>query len=298
MDTKTQLEYFTSITQKLTLTKKLKKIDEFGFCYLGGAEEKIDLLITGLIHGDEVIGLEVINNILSKIASTDFTPDINVAFLLGNLAAYKMNLRFCEYDLNRAFGCEHSDKFEIQRAREIELIIKNSKAVFDIHQTIEPTLHPFFIFPFNIDSIKSAALINLDIPILTFKGKEFSSKGQTLIEFAQLHGCTTISIETGQKGFNTEMASRVENIIFKFIEYLSLNTKLHLPSEVTINQIFQTIHYSEGRELIPGLQSCQPVKRGDVIGKEQSGEWILSPIDGVIFFPKYNETAKSFGVLT
>lgn len=297
MNNQDQLSYFLNLLNTLKENENTVLVDDYGISFNFGKGQDIDLLLIGLIHGDEVIGIEIINNILEKISSGSVNLHINFTILLGNIKAYEKNVRYLEYDMNRCFGYSDSDHYEIKRALQIQNFVKKSKAVFDIHQTIGPSISPFFIFPFNLLSTQIASYLFPKIPILTFSGPAFSKNGKTLIEYAVEQNCLVLSMECGQKGFNSNMASKIEEVILKFIDYLTSGQMLNVSGEYIIHQIDRTLYCSEGDSLVPGLQSCCPVALGEVIGTRANGDLIKSPFDGFIYFPKYGELTVITGVM-
>ena len=102
--------------------QNIYSMDPFGLVFKTESEEKIDLLISGLIHGDEVIGIEIINSLLRRLSSKEISCAINLGFLLGNVEAARQSKRYLEEDLNRSFGLKRIDKIEEKRAREISKI--------------------------------------------------------------------------------------------------------------------------------------------------------------------------------
>lgn len=263
------------------------------YCY-ANSEGELDLLITGLIHGDEVIGIQIINRFLEENNLADMP--IKIGFLLGNIDAYRKNVRYVESDLNRSFASIQVITLEHKRALEIASIVQKAKYIIDIHQTIEPTLRPFFIFPHHEKLIKMANALLPEVPIVTFAENGFSKNGKTMIEYALNVGRLGMAIECGQKGFNDEISLKMQNVLSDLIDKLSSNIDLST-TDIFVNQILQTIDYHDGDELIPGLQSHQVVKKDEVIGKKADGENILSPVDGYIYFPKYGELAKQTRIL-
>lgn len=271
----------------LTKNNQFYKLDEYCFAT---SNHKLDLLISALIHGDEVIGIQVINNFLRSNRLNNV--NIEIGFLLGNLNAYFKNLRYIESDLNRSFSITNPTTLEEKRAKEISEIVKKSKFIIDIHQTIEPTLSPFFIFPHHEKLIQMANFLLPDLPIVTFAAEGFSKNGKTMIEYALENHSFGLAIECGQKGFNAEMSTMMQDILQKLISKLS--TKFEYQSkEVTVFQITQTIDYFDGDELLKGLNSHQKVLAGDILGKRVNGDPIISPVNGYIYFPKYGDLAKS-----
>lgn len=81
-------------------------------------------------HGDERIGLKVARAI-KKI-------DIKIGRLTVNIAnprAFKLNKRFIDEDLNRAFPGKKNGNYEEQRAYKLLPLIKSADIVIDIHST-------------------------------------------------------------------------------------------------------------------------------------------------------------------
>ncbi len=94
------------------------------------------VVISGGVHGNELIGIYVV-----KKMQHDFfeTKNISVDFLLANPKAIKLNRRYIDYDLNRAFGKEaltqDSHLYEFERAKVIEQRLKNCDFLIDLHTT-------------------------------------------------------------------------------------------------------------------------------------------------------------------
>lgn len=85
------------------------------------------ILITGGIHGDEPIGIEV---------AKFFEKGRNsILGLVCNPKALRENKRFIETDLNRSFGVNKPISLEENRARKISEIVKNFDLIIDLHNT-------------------------------------------------------------------------------------------------------------------------------------------------------------------
>mgnify|MGYP001007806190 FL=1 len=143
-------------------------IDEYGFTICGNHQsERIDLLITGLVHGNEVIGIEVINRVLKRVVKNN-EININLGFLLCNIEAAQKNTRFVESDLNRSFSTKEIVTLEQRRASEIAKIVDQTDFIFDLHQTVEPSLTPFFVMEHRHELIQIANQLLPQFPIVTF----------------------------------------------------------------------------------------------------------------------------------
>ncbi len=107
-----------------------------------------ELIISTIIHGDEIGTLGGINTLIKKVLLGSIEVKRNILFVLGNLEARKRLERFLEYDLNRLFSNskEILDKakgsLEYKRVKEILESVKdfelNGLIHFDLHQTPFP----------------------------------------------------------------------------------------------------------------------------------------------------------------
>ena len=107
-------------------------------------DDEVDLYISAIIHGNEVIGLYLINEILECIYNKKFKLKINLLISLGNINAFLLQKRFVIKDMNRLFMTSKKSKNELKipeehRAWDLEHMIlslpKPPRAIFDIHQT-------------------------------------------------------------------------------------------------------------------------------------------------------------------
>lgn len=94
------------------------------------------VVITGGTHGNEWTGIQVIQH-YQEYFKQKF-PTLQLEFILANPEAYKINRRFIDEDLNRAFQFlnENKSSYEHTRAQEIKSIITKSPCfVLDLHTT-------------------------------------------------------------------------------------------------------------------------------------------------------------------
>lgn len=94
------------------------------------------VLIFGGTHGNEWTGIYAIQKYAETFKAK--YPSLKMDFILANPEAFKVNKRFTEEDLNRAFQYldEKRTTYEHNRAREIrDLINKEDTFVIDLHTT-------------------------------------------------------------------------------------------------------------------------------------------------------------------
>lgn len=94
------------------------------------------ILIVGGTHGNEWTGVTIVTR-YQEYFKKKF-PNLKLEFILANPEAHKLNKRFKDEDLNRAFQYlnENRPSYENQRAREIRQLIQQEEClVIDLHTT-------------------------------------------------------------------------------------------------------------------------------------------------------------------
>lgn len=95
------------------------------------------VLVFGGTHGNEWTGITVVNQYADHFKKK--FPELDLEFVFANPEAHKLNKRFKDEDLNRAFqflGESRPDSYEHRRARELrEMILKEECFVIDLHTT-------------------------------------------------------------------------------------------------------------------------------------------------------------------
>jgi succinylglutamate desuccinylase len=269
----------------------VKSIDDYGFVIQGNKQsERIDLLITGLVHGNEVIGVEIMNQIVNHLI-LDKEIKINLGLLLCNIEAAKKDTRFIESDLNRSFSVAEVTTLEHRRATKIAKVVDQADFIFDLHQTVEPSLTPFFVIEHNHELIQIANHLLPQFPIVTFGQGGFSKSGKTMLEYSSSIGTKAMVIECGQKGFSKELSTKVANACLDLITNLK-NTVIEKPKEISVLHLVGSITNMGNTHLVPGLVSYVPIKQGQVLAHEGVIE-IKAPFDGRLVFPSYGEKART-----
>ena len=95
------------------------------------------VLIFGGTHGNEWTGIYAVRKYASQFAQ-EF-PNLDLHFIHANPEAFKINKRFKDEDLNRAFQFIHDDRpssYEHKRAKELKALIDAEPCfVLDLHTT-------------------------------------------------------------------------------------------------------------------------------------------------------------------
>lgn len=289
-----ELDKFQTILNRFRVQEGFQSIDQYGF----SMAEKPDVLFTALIHGNEVIGLQVLNLFLEKCLKSNHKAPYSFAVFLCNVPAYNKDVRFIDKDLNRSFQApidvpKSQKGQEYYRAMHIENAIKKlqPRFIIDLHQTTEQTLSPFFMLPEDEGLILSAYTINKEWPIITFDASGFSKDGKTLMEFAWGEKIPALVIEISQNGFDFDLSRKICEELF----YLNAEAVIAPVKKIDI-EYFKISHHltkhTVGSELIPGFENLQAVKENEVLGITPDGTEYLCPVDGLFIFPKYGRQAE------
>ena len=286
-----EINLFLDAKQSLVTNGHIvKSLDEYGFVICGNQSDRIDLLITGLVHGNEVIGIEIINRIISYFLQHQ-KISINLGLLLCNIEAAKQGVRYIESDLNRSFAVAEISTGEHRRAAQVAQIVDQSDFIFDLHQTVEPSLTPFFVMKHQHELIEIAHELLPQFPIVTFGQGGFSRSGKTMLEYAATVKAKAFVIECGQKGFSEELSLLVATSCLELTQILK-NLKMLKPKNISVLHIESSITNMGNTHLVPGLVSYLPIKQGQVLAYEGEVE-IKAPFDGRLVFPSYGEKART-----
>ena len=264
-------------------------------------KKPIDLTFAGIIHGNETGGLAVCNRLLAALLEDPEELSIGIGFILGNPSASRANIRFIARDLNRSFERTQNTSEEDKRARQLEVILKDSRFLLDFHQTREPSAFPFFISPYTPESFGFAGAINAEIPMITHWGKPFSGEGRCSDEFVNRSGGVGLTLELGRNGFDlrqilTGVAAGLKAI--KVISNLDPASFICKPASTKLSprKIYtwaQAVSCPDPESYMkPGFQNFSPVKKGDYLGtiydrSNDAKNEIYSAQDGFVLFPKY-----------
>ncbi|NRA66971.1 MAG: succinylglutamate desuccinylase/aspartoacylase family protein [Pseudobacteriovorax sp.] len=255
------------------LASSSSEISELGSdCWLfGGTGKKgvtgrdIDLLVLGLTHGNEVVGLPIIANIMKHLISQK--TKLNVCLCLGNIQAAVAGKRFIESDLNRSFGLKSASNAEEARAIFIGQIMEKSTWAIDLHQTQTKTTRPFFISRFDQCSYNLMRMLS-DIQFVTYFTASFSSEGMTTINYHLSKGGSGFGIELGTKGFCEEQITFGQNIVENMLNKIS--TPIEVQFDVNKDErslmVKQIVSAKSNYLLRTDLANMSKLEEGEFIG--------------------------------
>ncbi len=275
----------------------------------------------GGIHGNELAGVEALENVLSSISlepklNPDFTFRGRLLAIHGNLQAIEQRQRFIQKDLNRQWTADIIDalrrtdpsKLEAEHKELLELItlieseIKDYQpeviAFLDLHTTTAQG--GIFSVPAN-DPESLQLAVDLHAPVI--KGMMKGVKG-TLLHYV------TEVVDLGAKVLGVAFEAGQHNDVLSVNRSIAaiincLKTLGCVDPDQVRNRFDQLLkEYSEGLpkvaeltyrhavapedefEMLPGFFNFQPVVEGQPLAKYKFG-WIESPHSGLILMPLY-----------
>jgi succinylglutamate desuccinylase len=253
------------------------------------------VLVIGGVHGDERLGIEILDALGRDFSSEDILGSLTL--LIGNPSAYDRNLRFLDVDLNRLAGVD-----EIQRIRELpessrnreerrilELVplIQNSDYLLDIHCTIQPS-EPF-VFCSNTPGHLETAKVFGELPVV--------SLGMSEADLCT--GTDFLADAIGGMGHTLEAGWLRDHCLFKatydcVLDYLSyvgcLSTQRNRPEPTTVLKhlmIYQEIRAesSSFSFCIPEIHNFSFVAAGEVFARDGDTSF-RTERDSYLVFPK------------
>ena len=94
----------------------------------GHMSEPRKIIVIGGLHGDETLGIDLVNLIRNK-------PITGIDGIFGNPMATSVNARYIDQDLNRVFPGKLYGCLEEVRAHQIMQVVKGYELVIDFHNT-------------------------------------------------------------------------------------------------------------------------------------------------------------------
>lgn len=176
------------------------------------SNERLSLLVSVGVHGDETGPLEMLAWLLDELARTPHALAVNLMVVVGNLAAIEQGKRFIEADMNRMFRPDRGDLAPMMEARRADEIMQAVDEFFsapgsrkwhlDLHTAIRESLYPAFAVVPDVNAKDDRqALVawlgsaGIDAVILNRKlAGTFSA--YTALEF----GAIGVTVELGQVG--------------------------------------------------------------------------------------------------
>ena len=257
------------------------------------------VVITCLVHGNEVGSLPGVNRLLQDLRSGALSFGGRLTVAIANPEAGLVDRRFLEQDLNRMFARLTDEPHECRRAAELAPILAKADIYLDFHQTILHTEQPFTIFPWHSECWKWARVLGAASACVTRPANQgFALGGQICAdEYVRGLGKPGFTLELSQKGFSQEAEDRAylaATNLLAAADRIALGTStLDSEAEKQDELVFWMTSHREpfatpAHRLRDGLVNFTRVKEGELLSAAGSPE-IRAPMAGCVLFPKYPE---------
>ena len=299
----------------MSLEKDLKTFDSFAgietdFCRITQAgpyilhlqtkakiKSKSTVGFLALVHGNELLGLPILNSLIQSLVSGEFVTDSDLYFGLGNIPAAFADKRFVEEDLNRCFGKNNFDSIESKRARELEsLMLNHCDFLMDIHQTIFSSEKPFFIFEYT--SERCLAIMeewNTNVSVILQQNPLGTNTGLCADEYMKSRGGFGAALELGQLGTSNHFDLGLEickRVLDTTTDELLKPQSPKAPLNFEVLKLESSFKVTDSSyKLDEGWRNLKGFSKGQKLGTCDAGE-VLAPVSGFILFPRYRALSE------
>lgn len=245
------------------------------------------LAIMALTHGDEVVGLAVIEKLLRDLLDNKFSLTARLLIIIANRKAYVAQRRYIDCDLNRCYGEQYRElNHETARVATIKLALAEADCLIDMHQTMYTTNSAFFISPHARKSVDFSEFLADGLPIVIHQSTQAITTSTTYMTSLDKPAAT---IELGDMGVTTEQMVLADKIIARALAWLSDEHK-HKDVSQSRNQFIIQHHekYLGGDiQLAEAIVNFASVEAGDCIAS-CDGKPLRTPVAGkVLLYPPF-----------
>lgn len=267
-----------------------------------GSKDGPNLVICGGVHGDELIGIEVVEKLKEMFEKEELKLEKgNLTLILANVEAIKSHQRATapEIDLNDLFYPEHLSGrplkyYESRRARVLAPFLLKADIFIDIHAT-DSGSEPFLPCPFTPKHEKIYRWFDTDIVLTDPKHLLFGRKFLSADELVDRNGGIGICFEAGWYRYTRRVPIILESVLNILADQGMIKPAAPLvPPDKKfrvyelVGQVLLTSAGFRYAEAFAKARSFAPIKKGQAVGYAGARP-VVAPADGVIVFPKTEE---------
>lgn len=291
----------TSLTEALTRFDAVAAPGPFAYprtFHHDGGRHDTHLVFGSLIHGDEVGSLPAVIEVAQALASGALDFGGRLTLFVGNPEAGLAGRRFLDSDLNRVFVDDPPDDHEGRRARELMPILDAADVFLDLHQTILPSDHAFWIAPFQTEGWHWArALGATSMWITRSPGTAFSTGTMCADEYVRQRGRPALTLELGERGWTRSAHDTAAGAMRRAMALADAVARgdTSLAAEASTRpelRFVETVHRepfaTRSHALRPGIHNFVAVQTGESLHAPGTPEMIATH-EGWLVFPKYPE---------
>ena len=241
------------------------------------------------VHGNERVGVEVVEKLLSTIAVERGT----VHFVFANTRAIQKNLRYIERNLNRCFSRDNvGTTYEDQVARVLMDLLDETDALLDVHASNTPDATPFVIY----EDISEDCVRKLPFSLVS-TGWVDVEPGAT-DEYMYRQGKPGICIECGYINASGDFHSIAEASILTFLAFYGAIDR-ELPADRSQKRVHvhtALIKEDDSFEYYRQYSDFEVLPKGTCYARDIKKEYCVSE-DTVIIFATQKKVGDEVGIL-
>ena len=256
------------------------------------------------IHGNETAPIEIVNDLLSDIATGKIQIHHPLLIIFGHLPAMRKSTRFIQDNLNRMFSDEFlsypDNDVEAPRAKLIQKEIarfyhqysNHYKVHYDLHTAIRPSIYRrFAVYPY----LKSGRNISKrQLQLFSTMGIEavlFMHKRATTLSFysSDVHGADAFTLELGKVekfGENRrDDFSKAEGVLRALISNTKFDFEQKLPVLCQVKK--ELIRHEKNYQfnISDDTANFTSYRRGDVLASDSVETYTVQEDGEMIAFP-------------
>lgn len=249
-------------------------------------------MVLGAVHGNEKCGARALQDLMRKMEEGKVSLERGKLSIIPicNPAAYDLDKRFTEENLNRVFcRVDQAQSYEQQIAQLILDEIDSADFLLDLH-AFSGKGEPFSIVETDCEaSLQFAKKLPSERVLMGFTETYSASKmicGNTSIRYAHSKGKPAVTLECGNKSDprSDDFARRALRSALEGLELISPTAPQKILNEPSVFR-FLSFYLKEGEgALAKNFEEGEPVQKGDLLASYRSGEEIRSPRDALVYF--------------
>lgn len=299
-------------TAKLKPASQLARPGEHLIASIRGSLPGPTLLILGGIHGNEPAGVLAADRVLPRIQERRADLRGEVVLLRGNTRALERNVRYIDADLNRQWRADNARIGESGNCVPLEMseLVEQGELLVALKEAISRARGDIYFVDLHTTSAQGKPFATvgdtlrnrrfaLNFPVTIVLGLEEQIDG-TLLEYINHLGAITMGFEAGQHEaitsvdhheaviWNATVATgnfRREDLV-ELDHWRSVLKRAGGGRRVVEVRHRHAIVPEDGFQMEPGFRNFQPVRRGQVLARDRSGE-IEARETGLILLPLY-----------
>ena len=301
----TCLRAFSDLVASQDEIQRAQLGDDWAWQYSGG-KSNFHLVVSVMIHGDEVGPLEGLLDVMEAIQSGKLQYDGLITCVVGNPEAGRRVKRFIDVDLNRVFDSELRARqpeelhYEEARAQSLMRLFDQCDLLIDFHQTILDSAQPFYICPWSEETWRWMRLMGGAKVWVTRHPHRGGGGLLCADEYVRQRGKPAVALELGALGFTSKARAGVWKSLSMAIKAINeISQKTATLSELANAEpdlkFYETSYRARFdnplltlKEGLVNFTEVQCEERLSPLGSDLDHlPDISAPQSGVILFPKY-----------